>query len=254
MRVAEVAIHTLKETIRDRVFVASLLFAVLIIGGSVGVGPLAAGQKDKVIKDIGLAAITAIGVFLAVFIGVSLVHREMERRTIHTLLARPVGRTEYLLGKYLGVVLTLGLNVAAMGAVYMLLVHFYLGTLDAANAAAIYLIGVELAVIASFSVLFSVVSSPALGGLFTLALFFVGHLAEDALRFAAMLPPGRGRAAAEALGFLIPNLELFNVKGMAVYGKPVGAGLLLWATVYAIGIVASTLLVASVLFRRKDLQ
>jgi ABC-type transport system involved in multi-copper enzyme maturation permease subunit len=254
MRIVQVAIYTLKETTRDRVFAASILFAALLIGGSAAVSPLAAGQQDKVVKDIGLASIAAIGVFLAVFIGVSLVHREMERRTIVTLLARPVGRAEYLIGKYLGVVLTLALNTAAMGTLFVLLVHFHLGTLAPGHVAAIYMIGVELAVIASFSVLFSVVSSPALGGLFTLALFFVGHLAEDVRTFASMLPAGAGRTSAEALAFLLPNLEMFNVKGMAVYGKPIGAGLLLWATAYACGIIVSSLFVASVAFRRKDLQ
>ncbi len=253
MRVAEVAVHTLKETIRDRVFAVSLLFAAILIAGSVALSPLAAGQRGKVIQDVGLAAITAIGVFLAVFVGASLVHREMERRTIYTLLARPVGRTEYLIGKYIGVVLTLSLNVAAMGALYLALIAFHLHDFTAGHVAAVYLIAVELAVLAAFSVLFSVVSSPALGGLFTLAVFVVGHLAEDLQRFATLLPPGWTRSIARAAALFVPNLELFNVKGMVVYGKPVEPGLLVWATLYALGFVASAMLVAAVAFRRKDL-
>jgi ABC-type transport system involved in multi-copper enzyme maturation permease subunit len=253
MRVIQVAVHTLKETIRDRVFAASLVFAGIIIAGSAAVSPLAAGQRDKVVKDIGLASIAGIGVFVAVFVGASLLHREMDKRTIYTLLARPVSRTQYLLGKYLGIVLTLGLNVAAMGAIFVLLVGLHLHSLDAGHLAAIYLIAVELAVLASFSMFFSVISSPALAGLFTLSVFLVGHLARDVQRFAALLPPGTARSAARAAAFVLPDLELFNVKGMAVYGKPVPHELLLWATLYGIGLIAAALLAATATFRRKDL-
>jgi ABC-type transport system involved in multi-copper enzyme maturation permease subunit len=254
VRVCQVALHTLKETARDRVFAASLLFALVLIGGSVALSPLTAGQRDKVVQDIGLASIAGIGVFLAVFVGASLVHREMERKTIYTILARPIGRAEYLVGRYCGVVLTLGLNVAAMGLFFLLIVRFQVGAVTWAHVAAIYLIAVELSVLAAFSVLFSVVSSPALGGLFTLAVFFVGHLSEDVQRFAALLPSGALRTAARAAGLFLPNLELFNVKGMAVYGKPVGAGLVIWASLYAAGFIAAALLVAAAAFRRKDLS
>jgi ABC-type transport system involved in multi-copper enzyme maturation permease subunit len=178
----------------------------------------------------------------------------MDKRTIYPMLARPIGRTEYLAGRYLGVVLTLGLNVAAMGVLYGLLIRFLVGTFTAAHVAALYLIGIELAVLAAFSTLFSVISSPALGGLFTLAVFFVGHLAEDVQRFAVMLPRGSMRSLVRAAGLFIPNLELFNVKGIVVYGKPVGIGLVFWASTYAAGIILATLVVAAVAFRRKDLR
>lgn len=254
MRIAHVATHTLRETVRDRVFLVTLLFALVLIGGSVAVSPLAAGERDKVIKDIGLASISAIGTLLAVFVGASLVHREMERRTIYTLLTRPLGRTEYVIGKYLGVVLTLVLNVAIMAVFFSALVRFYLGSLTGAHLAAIYLIGVELAVLAAFSILFSVLASPVLSALFTLALFFVGHLTGDIREFVRMLPPGLFRSFTSAVGYTLPNLEYFNAKGMAVYGRPVEPSLLFWATLYGAGYAMIAMAVAVLVFRRKDIQ
>ncbi|MFH1277451.1 MAG: ABC transporter permease [Candidatus Eisenbacteria bacterium] len=254
MRVVHVAVHTLRETVRDRVFLVTLLFALLLIGGSVAVSPLAAGQRDRVIKDVGLASISIIGTLLAVFVGASLVHRETERRTIYTLLSRPLGRAEYVIGKYLGVVLTLALNVSIMAVFFGLLVHFLLKSLTMDHLAAIYLIGVELAVLAAFSILFSVLSSPVLSAAFTLSLFFVGHLAADIRRFAELLPPGLFRSLSAGAGYLLPNLEYFNAKGMAVYGKAVEPGLLVWATLYAAGYIVTAVGIAALVFRRKDLK
>ncbi len=253
-RIGQVAVHTLKETVRDRVFLVSLLFAVLLIASSVVVSPLAAGEQDRVIKNMGLASISAIGLFLAIFVGASLVHREVERRTIYTLLSRPVSRGEYVIGKYVGIVLTLALNVGSMALLFSALVYFYLDSLSVAHIAAIYLIGVELAVVASASILFSVLSSPVLGALFTLALYFIGHLAGDIGTFAEMIPSRPAALLCKGVSTILPHLTLFDVKGMAVYGKSVEPGLLLSATLYAIGYIAPLLFLAVILFRRKDLQ
>ena len=252
--VAHVALHTLRETVRDRVFLVTLFFALILIGGSLAVTPLAAGQREKVIQDVGLAALTGIGLFLAVFAGASLVHREMERRTIYTLLARPVSRAEYLCGKYVGILLTIALNLSIMAVIFGGIVQFHLQAFTWNHVAAIYLIGLELAAIAAFSILFSVLSSPVLGAFFTLAGFFVGHLAGDLITFARMLPPGASRSLTLGLTYLLPNLEYFNAKGMAVYGRTVEPGYLGWATLYGLAYVTAAMLLAVLVFRRKDMK
>ncbi|MBN1826272.1 MAG: ABC transporter permease subunit [Candidatus Eisenbacteria bacterium] len=254
MRIAEVALHTLRETVRDRVFLVSLFFAAALIGSSLVVSALAAGQQDKVIKDVGLAAISAIGILLSAFVGASLVHREVQRRTIYTLLARPVGRTEYVVGKYLGMVLTLALNVAIMAVFFGLLVHFHLHSLRWAHLAAIYMIGLELFLVAAFSILFSTIASPVVSACFTLSVYFVGHLVSDIRGFAEMLPSDAAAWLTRAVCLLLPNLEYFDVKGMAVYGKTIEPALVGNATLYGLVYTAGVVLVAAVLFRRKDLQ
>ncbi len=252
--VAHVALHTLRETVRDRVFLVTLFFALVLIGGSVAVTPLAAGQQEKVVQDVGLAALTGIGLFLAVFAGASLVHREMERRTIYTLLARPVSRAEYLFGKYAGILMMIALNLSIMAVIFGALVHFHLRAFTWNHVAAIYLIGLELAAIAAFSILFSVLSSPVLGAFFTLAVFFVGHLAGDVVSFARMLPPGGSRNLTLGLTYLLPNLEYFNAKGMAVYGRTVEPEYLGWATLYGLAYATAAMLLAVTVFRRKDMK
>ena len=253
-RTFQVALHTLLETMRDRVFGVSILFAVLLLGAALLLSPLAAGEQDKIVMDLGLAGISLIGLFLALFIGASLVFREVERRSIYTILSKPLARDEYILGKYAGSVLTVLLNVLFMSVLYVLLVSLYLKTFHFGLLAALYLIALELTVIAAFSLLFSVVSSPFLGAFFTLAIYVAGHLARDILHFAEMMPAGIGREILKGVTYLLPNLEYFNVKGMAVYGKPIGMDLLLFATGYGALYVCAALLLATLVFRRKDLQ
>ena len=254
MRIVQVAVHTLKETMRERVFGVSLFFAVLLIVSSVGVSFIAAGEQDKVIKDVGLAAISIIGIFLAVVVGASLVHSEVKRKTIYTLLARPIGRAEYVVGKYLGMALTLILNILVMGLFFVALVHFYLHSLSPGHFAAIYLIGLELCLVAAFSVFFSVISTPIVGAFFTMSIYFVGHLVQDIQRFAEMLPEGSASRMLHWGCYLLPNLEYFNVKGMAVYGETIAPSLVATATLYGVCYIAAIVLLASVIFRRKDLK
>ncbi len=253
-RAGEVARHTVLEAVRDKVFVVSILFAATLLGAALALSPLASGEREKLVQDLGLGAIAAIGLLLAIFVGTSIVYREMERRTIYTLLARPVGRSEYLVGKYIGMVATIAFNVAIMFVLYAAVVHFDLGTFHVELAEAAYLIGVELAVITAFSLFFSVVASPFLGAFFTLILFVAGHLTADVIRFSEMLPPGVGRAVFRGAAYVLPNLELFNIKGMAVYNKPVTWQYIAGATGYAALYIVALVLLSVVIFRRKDLK
>ncbi len=249
-----VAVHTIKEAVRDRVFSVSILFSAILFSTALALTPLAAGQRDKLVQDLGLGAIAAIGLLLAVFIGTSTVYREIDKRTIYTLLARPISRGEYVTGKYVGLVLTVILNVMIMFTLYSALVHFYLHQFKIELLAAAYLIGVELAVISAFSLFFSVIASPFLGAFFTGILFVVGHLASDIMRFAEMLPDGIARKVFQGAGYVVPHLEYFNIKGMAVYGKPVTLEYMAWTTMYGLLYALALVLISVVIFRRKDLR
>src|SRR5260370_25105905 len=115
-RVAAIARNAFREAVRDRVLYNLVVFALLLIAGAIFLGELSAGQEAKIIVDLGLSAILLFGVFIAVFVGVGLVYKEIERRTLYAILSKPVGRGEFLLGKYLGLCLTLLANVIVMGA------------------------------------------------------------------------------------------------------------------------------------------
>jgi ABC-type transport system involved in multi-copper enzyme maturation permease subunit len=115
-RVLTIARNTFREAVRDRVLYNLVLFVLLLTGGAIFLGELSAAQEAKIIIDMGLSAMLLFGVFIAIFVGVGLVYKEIERRTIYAIFSKPVGRGEFLLGKYLGLCLTLAVNVAVMGA------------------------------------------------------------------------------------------------------------------------------------------
>lgn len=190
--VRAVALNTFREAVRDRVFYNLLLFAVLLVGASLVIGQLAAGQDVKIIKDLGLAASLLFGVGIAVFIGIQLVAREVERRSVHATLSKPVSRPTFLLGKYVGLLLTLGVNIVVMAVALFAVLAVYgaltppgvqaiwtAPALDPRLLAALALIYVELAVVTAIALLFSTYSSALLSATFTSAIWVAGHFVGD---------------------------------------------------------------------------
>src|SRR2546426_10162919 len=164
-RVAAIARNTFREAVRDRVLYNLVIFALLLIAGAIFLGELSAGQEAKIIIDLGLSSILLFGVFIAIFVGVGLVYKEIERRTLYAILAKPLGRGEFLLGKYLGLCLTLLVNVAIMGVgLSLALVYVKRGwnPLVARIWPAILLLYIELIILTGVAMLFSSFSSPAL--------------------------------------------------------------------------------------------
>jgi Cu-processing system permease protein len=142
--VGRIALSVFRESVRDKVLYSLVLFAVLLIAVSYLIGQLTAGQDVKIIKDLGLAAISVIGLLMAVFIGIGLVWKEVERRSIYSLLAKPISRSEFILGKYTGLALTLAVNVGLMTVAYYAVLTVIAGGADPALLAGIGLIFVEL--------------------------------------------------------------------------------------------------------------
>src|SRR6266571_8601552 len=119
-----IAVNAFRESVRDKVLYNLVLFAVLLIGASYLIGQLTAGQDVKIIKDLGLAATSAFGLFIAIFIGIGLVSKEVERRSVYSLLAKPIHRYQLVIGKYLGLTLTLVVNIAVMAAALYLVLAY----------------------------------------------------------------------------------------------------------------------------------
>ncbi|MBD0327164.1 MAG: ABC transporter permease, partial [Pyrinomonadaceae bacterium] len=115
-RIATIARNAFREAVRDRVLYNLVLFVLLLTVGAIFLGELSAAQESKIIIDLGLSAVLIFGAFISIFVGVGLVYKEIERRTIYAIFAKPVGRGEFLIGKYLGLCLTLLVNVLVMGA------------------------------------------------------------------------------------------------------------------------------------------
>src|SRR5438128_10987427 len=159
-----IAVNVFRESVRDKILYNLVLFAILMIGASYVIGQLTAGQDVKIIKDLGLAATTLFGLFIAVFIGIGLVSKEVERRSIYSLLSKPIHRYQFVLGKYAGLVLTLVVNILVMAAsLYAVLAYIRWGiessivrtwdapALDPALLTAVRLILIELMLVTSLA-------------------------------------------------------------------------------------------------------
>ena len=262
-----IAVNVFRESVRDKVLYNLVLFAILMIGASYLIGQLTAGQDVKIIKDLGLAATSLFGLFIAVFIGIGLVSKEVERRSIYSLLAKPVERWQLVVGKYAGLVLTLAVNIGVMAiALYAVLAYMRWGVppavegvwdapaLDPALLKAIYLIFVELMIVTAIALLFSTYSSPLLSAAFTFGLTIVGQYSPDLRNFQDVLDSPVAQAIARGLYWVLPNLTPFDVKARVVHGLPVTARYLASTTAYAALYIACLLVVSVIVFSRRDFK
>jgi ABC-type transport system involved in multi-copper enzyme maturation permease subunit len=264
---ALIAVNVFRESVRDKVLYNLVLFAVLMIGASFLIGQLTAGQDIKIIKDLGLAATSVFGLFIAVFIGIGLVSKEVEKRSIYSLLAKPIERRELVVGKYAGLVLTLGVNVAVMAAaLYVVLAYMrwvapegMLKALDApavdpALMKAIALIFAELAVVTAIALFFSTFSTPILAATFTFALFVAGHFSSDLRDFGQVVDSPLAVYLARGVYWVLPNLAAFDVKQQVVHAQPVAAGYMALTAAYGVLYVAALLTASVLIFSRRDFK
>lgn len=265
--VREIALHVFKESVRDRVPYTLVVFAVLLIATSYLLGQLTAGQEVKIIKDLGLAATSIIGLFIAIFIGIGLVSKEVERRSIYNLLSKPVSRRQVVIGKYCGLVLTLFVNISVMAvALYGVLAYFWYVSepsvkagweapaLDPALLLAIVLIFIELALITAVALVFSTFSGPLLSAVLTFGLYIVGHFNADLKNFDQVVASMPAVYLARALYYLLPNLTLFDVKAEVVHGAPVPAVAVGWALGYAAAYISVLVATGVFIFERRDFK
>jgi ABC-type transport system involved in multi-copper enzyme maturation permease subunit len=254
MRIWAVALNTFKESIRNRIMMNILLFAVGLILFSLAVGDWSLGQQVKVIKDIGLGAMSIFGLLIAIFIGIRLMVQELEQRTIYVIASKPIHRWEIMLGKYVGLGITLAINVVFMTLALWIADLYMEGRIDFGLTPAILLIYVEILLIVAFALFFSSFISPTLSALATLMIFFVGHL-SDFLRDFVKLYPDRGfHWFLKLIYYVVPDLEKLNLKIAVVEHIPRPPHALVYGLVYGISYILLLLFLTAVLFERRDLK
>jgi Cu-processing system permease protein len=252
-----VAVNTFREAVRDRVLYNLIFFALLMIGAAILVGQISIGINRMVIVNLGLSAISLIGLVMAIFIGVSLVSKEIEKRTLYSLLARPIHRWEFLAGKYAGLLLTLVVNTAFM-AMGLAAALFYVGRPfvrgDATILVAIYFILLELALVTALAMLFSCYSSPMLSTLFTLGVYITGIFARDIREFGGLSDSRAVEFVTAVIYYLVPNFHNFNVIAAAAHGETIAFALVWQNTLYTVLYVTLVLLAATSVFSGRDLR
>ena len=262
-----VAFAVYRESVRDRIPLTIAGFGVLLVAASYLISQLTAGQDLKIIKDLGLASINILGLFIAIFIGINLVAKEVERRSIYNLLSKPVTREQFLVGKYCGLVMTLAVNIGAMClAFYAVLFYQHWAANEAVRAAwpapaldpnlmiAVALILGELMLVTAVALFFSSFSSPLLAILLTFALWIAGHFNADLRQFEQVVDSKPVAYLARAVYYLLPNLAPFNVKAEVVHGVPVATSHVLLTLAYAGVYITMLLLAAMAVFRRRDFK
>ena len=256
-RVVAIARNTFREAVRDRVLYNLVLFVLLLSVGTVFLGAASASQDAKIIVDFGLTAMLLFGAFIAIFVGVGLVWKEIERRTLYAIFAKPVGRGEFLLGKYLGLCVTLALNVAVMGTGVTLVLLYVAGgstPLLLALWPTVALIYLELTILTAVALLFSAFSSPIFALFGSLAVVLIGHFTTDLKGFAGLFDAPAMRAVLTALYYGLPNLSTFSLITPAAHGIAPAPLYLATALVYAAAWDVALLAAAVLLFARRDFR
>lgn len=259
-RILAIAGNTLRETNRNRVMYVLLLFAVLMILGSVTMGKLALRDPAILIKDLGLAAISLFGMIIAVYLGVTVVHRELEQKTVYFIIPKPLHRTEFLLGKFLGMVATLVIQVFVMSGVFFLVLMMYGGAASVVLFKALLLTLAETLVILSVALFLSSLTGPILAGFLSLALFILGRSSDFIKQLADSGKTGWSAldTLLNAAYYVLPDFHLFAVSGAvnqrtSIHGEFFTWSYVGWACCYAAIYITIMLGLTMLRLRRKDL-
>lgn len=256
-RIVAIARNTFREAVRDRVLYNLVLFVLLLTAAAIFIGELSGGQERKIIVDLGLSAMLLFGVFISIFVGVGLVFKEIERRTLYAMFSKPVGRGEFLLGKYLGLCLTLFVNVIVMGLGVSIALIYVSGGWDEMALRiwpAVLLIYVELMILTAIALLFSSFSSPALSALLTFFIFIIGHFSSDLKSLATSMGSWSARWLFAALYYLLPNLSNYSYITPAAHGQVPPLSQILITILYALVYITVILATATLVFRRRNFK
>lgn len=255
-RIYHIATNTFREAVRDRVLYNLIAFALVLTGAAILVGQISIQIEQLVVINLGLTAVSLFGVVIAIFIGIGLVSKEIEKRTLYTVLSRPVARWEFITGKFFGLSGTLVVNTLCMTAGIFAALFYVSRSLHGSDAwvlVAIYFIVLQFLITTALALFFSSFSSPLLSAVFTFCLFVAGSFAED-LRGFAGLAHGLQHWLAVVAVYAIPNFSALNVISQVAHGSAISGHLIFWNTAYALVYTIAVLAAAVIVFEHRNLK
>jgi Cu-processing system permease protein len=250
-----IARNTFRETVRDRILYVFLLFAFVITLGGLLLGSLSIGQDLRILEDLGLATIAFIGGIIAIFVGTNLVYKEIDRKTIYLIVTKPISRWQFIVGKYVGLALCVGVVTFVMGGfLYAVIGLFSPGHMASPllleSVALIYL---ELLFVTALATFFSSFATPIMSIVFTLALWFIGHMGQSLRQLGALSDNAAAKQFCNAVYWLLPDLaRLTQVRGELMYGHQIDAQLFFYLTAYILAYMILLLSVATVIMERRE--
>lgn len=249
-----IAVNTFREAVRDRILAVFFLFAILLMGSSTILSWLTVGSELRIVTDLGLAAEAFFAALIAVFVGITLVHKEVDKRTIYAVLAKPVPRWLFLLGKYLGLMAVLIVAIALMSVFCLGLVWWKGGVFPGHLIGALTMSVLEVSVITAVAIVFSSFAPPIEAAIFTVGVYAIGHMSWGFAALAERLPGESFATFVTVLYYVLPDLETFNIRSQVVHELPVVPSYYVGAFVYAAAYTAAMLTLAVLVFRRRDLK
>jgi len=252
MKIRAIALNTFKEAIKDRILYLVFFFAALCLIFSRLLALLTVGDQVKIITDVGLAAISLFGALMAILIGTGLVYKEIDKKTIFSLLSKPIHRYQFLLGKFFGLTLTLFVMLSLMAVIFFLILFLHTFQVEWRVFGVIFLIFIELSLVTSVAILFSTFSTPILSSIFTLAFYLIGHFAWGLETLITKIQSGFLKILAQIFYALLPDLENFNYKTEIVHHLPIPANAVILSVLYGVVYTVFILVLAMLIFRKRD--
>lgn len=259
--ITAIGLNTFRETVRDKIMYAFMLFAFLISLFSILLGSLSVGQDVKFLEDLGLAAISGISGIIAVFAGTNLVYKELEKRTVYLIFTKPISGWHFIAGKYLGLAGCVLIVVAAMGSFLSALIWLLrpehavtdLPAIFGSMMPSVMLVYLELLLVIALATFFSTFASPVMSVLFTLALWLIGHCGESLKQLGQL---SQNPAIAQLSNFIylvLPDLAgLTRARSILMYGRSSGTEVITFITCYVLAYVVLLLVLASAVTDRRE--
>jgi len=257
MRVGTIALHTFKESVRQKVLYNLVAFALMLIGVAILFGSISVGVERIILITLGLTSISVFGLLIAIFIGIDLVSKEIERRTIYNILSKPVSRVEFILGKYLGLLLTLFVNTAVMTVGFYAALFYQkrgLGFDDLVFLGAVYFILLELAMVVAIAVVFSCISTPVLSVVCTFCLYVIGNFSADLRAFGQQTESALVGTVCDILYYSLPNFANFNVITRVAHAEKIPGYLWLGNSLYALLYIVVLVSIAVLVFEEREFR
>jgi len=253
-RLLAIASNTFRETIRDKILYSIIFFAFIVILGSVAMEEITIGDQDKVVRSMAQGAIRLFGSVIALFLGVGLVYKELERKTIYTIASKPIPRWIFVLGKYTGLLWVLALELALMALLYTVMMWSRQGAPHSSVYISWVMLYMELGLLTAWAMLFSCYSAPTTAALFSIAVWMIGHMADDIWYFGQEAASASVRSASEVVYWLLPNFEMFNATAASVHELPLTLSHFLGVAIYGVGYTSVVLAGAVMVFGKRDFK
>ncbi len=252
MKLKAIAINTFKEAVRNKVFYLLIFFGIFFSFSSRIISLLTIGDTSKVIKDIGLGSINFFSVLIAVFTGINLVFKEIDKKTVYNILSKPVRRRDFILGKFLGLAFTLFVALILMAVVFLFFLYIFSGNVDPGLMLYFLFLYCELLILISVSILFSSFSTPILSSVFTILIYFIGHFVWTFNEFKHKITGTLEKAVAYFFYYIFPNLEKFNIKNSVVMGETIEPVIFFSTILYGLFFVIAILSLSIYIFNKRE--